>query len=45
MQIGEHLIPLVKRWKTGQPVNLLWFRHEYHHKIGDNPPPSGDKTS
>ncbi|WP_315315725.1 DUF1427 family protein [Pantoea vagans] len=44
MQIGEHLIPLVKRLIKRQPVNLHWFRHEYHHKIGDNPPPSGDKT-
>ncbi|MDF7649665.1 DUF1427 family protein [Candidatus Pantoea formicae] len=45
MQIGEHLIPLVKRLINRQPVNLHWFRHDYHHKIGDNPPPSGDKTS
>jgi len=45
MQIGEHLIPLVKRLINRQPVNLYWFRHDYHHKIGDNPPPSGDKTS
>ncbi|XXN66714.1 DUF1427 family protein (plasmid) [Enterobacter ludwigii] len=44
MQIGEHLIPLIKRLVNGQPVNLHWFRHEYHHKIGDNTPPSGDKT-
>ena len=45
MQIGEHLIPLTKRLVNRQPVNLHWFRHDYHHKIGDNPPPSGDKTS
>lgn len=45
MQMGEHLIPLVKRLINRQPVNLHWFRHDYHHKIGDNPPPSGDKTS
>jgi XapX domain-containing protein len=45
MQIGEHLIPLIKRLINRQPVNLHWFRHDYHHKIGDNPPPSGDKTS
>lgn len=45
MQIGEHLIPLFKRLIKRQPVNLRWFRHEYSHKIGDTPPPSGDKTS
>ena len=45
MQVGEHLIPLVKRVRSRQPVNLHWFRHEYQHKIGDTPPPSGDKTS
>jgi len=27
------------------PINLRWFRHEYIHKIGDTPPPSGDKPS
>lgn len=42
MQIGEHIIPLIKRLLNRQPVNLRWFRHEYHHKIGDNPPSSGD---
>ena len=42
MQIGEHIIPLMTRLIKRQPVNLRWFRHEYHHKIGDNPPPSGD---
>jgi len=45
MQVGEHLIPLAKRAINRQPVNLRWFRHEYHHKIGDTPPPSGDKAS
>ncbi|MEI2264951.1 DUF1427 family protein [Erwinia sp. CGal63] len=45
MQIGEHLIPLAKRLIKRQPVNLRWFRHEYIHKIGDTPPPSGDKPS
>ncbi|ORM68894.1 DUF1427 family protein [Pantoea rwandensis] len=45
MQIGEHLIPLIKRLISRQPLNLHWFRHEYHHKIGDNQPPSGDKNS
>lgn len=44
MQVGEHIIPLLKRLVRRQPVNLHWFRHEYHHKIGDNPPPPGDKT-
>jgi len=42
MQIGEHIIPLMTRLIKRQPVNLRWFRHEYHHKIGDNPPSSGD---
>ncbi|RRZ86799.1 DUF1427 family protein [Erwinia sp. 198] len=41
MQPGEHIIPLIKRLLNRQPVNLRWFRHEYHHKIGDNPPSSG----
>ena len=45
MQLGEHLLPLIKRLIKRQPVNLHWFRHQYHHKIGDNPPPSGDKPS
>ena len=45
MQVGEHIIPLIKRVIKRQPVNLRWFRHEYHHKIGDAPPPSGDKAS
>lgn len=45
MQVGEHLLPLAKRLIHRQPVNLRWFRHEYHHKIGDTPPPSGDKAS
>lgn len=45
MQVGEHLIPLIKRLVNRQPVNRHWFRHEYYHKIGDKTPPSGDKTS
>lgn len=45
MQIGEHLIPLAKRLIRRQPVNLHWFRHEYHHKIGDNSSSSEDKSS
>jgi len=45
MQVGEHLIPLIKRLINRQPVSLRWFRHEYHHKIGDTPPTSGDKPS
>ncbi|NIF21571.1 DUF1427 family protein [Candidatus Pantoea multigeneris] len=36
MQIGEHAIPMIKRLVQRQPVNLHWFRHEYHHKIGDD---------
>ncbi len=45
MQVGEHAIPLIKKIIKREPVNFHWFRHEYHHKIGDTPPPSGDKTS
>jgi len=45
MQVGEHLLPLCKRLIKRQPVNLHWFCHDYSHKIGDTPPPSGDKTS
>lgn len=45
MQIGEHAIPLIKRSIKRQSINFHWFRHKYHHKIGDTPPPSGDKTS
>lgn len=44
MQVGEHTVPLFKRLINRQPVNLHWFRHEYTHKIGDTPPPSGDKN-
>ena len=45
MQVGEHLIPLAKSVIKREPVKLRWFRHEYHHRIGDTPPPSGDKAS
>lgn len=44
MQLGEHLPPLGRQLLARQPVTLRWFRHEYHHRIGDNPPPPGDKT-
>ena len=45
MQIGDHIIPLARRLIQRQPVNLHWFRHQYHHKIGDNPSSSEDKSS
>lgn len=45
MQIGEHTIPLIKKLIKREAVNFHWLRHEYHHKIGDTPPPSGEKTS
>ena len=45
MQVGEHDIQLIKKIIKREPVNFHWVRHEYHHNIGDTPPPSGDKTS
>ncbi|MEZ3500341.1 DUF1427 family protein [Pantoea sp. KPR_PJ] len=45
MQAGEHLIPLIKCLIARQPVSLRWFRHEYHHKIGDTSSTSGDRPS
>lgn len=44
MQIGEHVLPLIKRVKNGEPVSLLWFRHAYHHRIDHNPGSSDDKS-